>query len=47
MLTYTPNPKPRRKDRPWLLIIMVLIWIGGATFFHEPWEPYEPFVVAV
>lgn len=47
MLTYTPNPKPRRKDRPWLLFITALIWISGVTFFHEPWEPYEPYIVAV
>lgn len=48
MLTYSPIAlKPKRKDRPWLLFIMVLIWIGGATFFHSPWEPYEPYVVAI
>ena len=47
MLTYTPNPKPQRKDRPWLLVILAVIWIGGASFFHAPWEPYEPFVTAV
>lgn len=48
MLTYSPiAAKPKRKDRPWLLLIMVLIWIGGAMFFHSPWEPYEPYVVAV
>ena len=48
MLTYSPiAAKPKRKDRPWLLFIMVLIWIGGATFFHSPWEPYEPYVVAI
>lgn len=47
MLTYSPNAKPQRKDRPWLLVLLGLIWIGGASFFHAPWEPYEPFVVAV
>lgn len=48
MLTYSPiAAKPKRKDRPWLLFIMVIIWIGGATFFHSPWEPYEPYVVAI
>lgn len=47
MLTYSSSAKPRRKDRPWLLFLMALIWIGGATFFHSPWEPYEPYVVAV
>ena len=48
MLTYSPvAAKPKRKDRPWLLFVMVLIWIGGATFFHSPWEPYEPYVVAI
>lgn len=47
MLTYTPNPKPKRKDLPWLLFITALIWIAGSCFFHDPWEPYEPYVVAV
>lgn len=47
MLTFSPSPKPQRKDLPWLLLLMVVIWIGGATFFHSPWEPYEPYVVAV
>ncbi len=47
MLTFSPTSKPHRKDRPWLLFLMAIIWIGGATFFHSPWEPYEPYVVAV
>ena len=47
MLTYTPNPKPKRKDRPWLLFLMALIWISGSCFFHDPWEPYEPYVVSI
>ncbi len=47
MLTYSSNPKPLRKDRPWLLFLMAIIWIGGATFFHAPWEPFEPYVVAI
>lgn len=47
MLTYTTNPKPKRNDRPWLLFITALIWIAGSCFFHDPWEPYEPFVVAI
>ena len=47
MLTYTPNVKLKRKDRPWLLFVLVVIWILGTAFFHSPWEPYEPFVLAV
>ncbi len=47
MLTYNPNIKPKRKDRPWLLVILVLIWVLGTVFFHSPWEPYEPIVFAV
>src|SRR3990167_10498570 len=47
MLTYNENVKPKRKDRPWLLVVLVLIWVLGTAFFHSPWEPYEPFVVAV
>ncbi|MFN7094652.1 MAG: hypothetical protein ACK4M7_04735, partial [Burkholderiales bacterium] len=47
MLTYNKNVKPKRKDRPWLLVVLVLIWVLGTAFFHSPWEPYEPFVVAV
>lgn len=26
---------------------MSLIWVLGTAFFHSPWEPYEPFVLAV
>lgn len=47
MLTYTSNPKPKRKDRPWLLFVTALIWIAGSCFFHDPWEPYEPYIVAI
>lgn len=47
MLTYSTNNAPQRKDRPWLLVILILIWILGTSFFHSPWEPYEPFVFAV
>ena len=47
MLTYNENIKPKRKDRPWLLVVLVLIWVLGTAFFHSPWEPYEPFVLAV
>jgi hypothetical protein len=47
MLTYSPSAPPRRNDHPWLLVIMAVLWISGATFFHAPWEPYEPYVVAV
>lgn len=47
MLTYSKTIKPKRRDRPWLLFLLVLIWISGTTFFHSPWEPYEPFVVAI
>lgn len=47
MLTYNSNYKLKRKDRPWLLFILALIWVLGTVFFHSPWEPYEPFVFAV
>ncbi len=47
MLTYNQNSAPKRKDRPWLLVILVIIWIIGAAVFHSPWEPHEPFVFAV
>lgn len=47
MLTYNEKIKPKRKDRPWLLLILVLIWVFGTAFFHSPWEPYEPFVLSV
>jgi len=47
MLTYSQNVNPKRKDRPWLLVVLSLIWVLGTAFFHSPWEPYEPFVVAV
>jgi 4-amino-4-deoxy-L-arabinose transferase-like glycosyltransferase len=47
MLTYNPIKKPKRKDRPWLLFVMRLIWVLGTAFFHSPWEPYETFVLSV
>ncbi|MCX8514935.1 MAG: hypothetical protein ORN24_05145 [Burkholderiales bacterium] len=47
MLTYSSHKKPQRKDLPWLLFIISLIWVLGTAFFHSPWEPYEPFVMAV
>ncbi|MFN8770693.1 MAG: hypothetical protein ACK5Z5_01430 [Neisseriaceae bacterium] len=49
MLTYnkTKTYKLKRKDRPWLLFILALIWVLGTVFFHSPWEPFEPFVFAV
>lgn len=47
MLTYNEKPTPKRKDRPWLLVVLALIWVSGTAFFHSPWEPYEPFVLAV
>ncbi|MCE2705755.1 MAG: hypothetical protein LW807_01595 [Proteobacteria bacterium] len=47
MLTYNSTPKVKRKDPPWLLFILALIWVLGTAFFHSPWEPYEPFVFAV
>lgn len=47
MLTYNEKIVPKRKDRPWLLFILALIWVLGTAFFHSPWEPYEPFVLSV
>lgn len=47
MLTYNTTYKVKRKDRPWLIFILALIWVLGTAFFHSPWEPYEPFVFAV
>ena len=47
MLTYQEKNIPKRKDLPWLLFVLVLIWVSGTAFFHSPWEPYEPFVLAV
>lgn len=47
MLTNNKNIKLPRKDRPWLLFLTAVLWICGSTFFHDPWEPYEPFVVAI
>lgn len=47
MLTYSELPKIKRKDRPWLLVVMALLWVAGSCFFHDPWEPYEPYVVAI
>ena len=47
MLTYEPNPKVEVKDRPWALLLLLLIWLLSTCFFHEPWEPYEPYVASV
>jgi 4-amino-4-deoxy-L-arabinose transferase-like glycosyltransferase len=47
MLTYSKNIKLKRIDLPWLLVMLVFIWVLGTAFFHSPWEPYELFVFAV
>jgi len=47
MLTYNKNYTLKRKDRPWLLFVLALVWVLGTVFFHSAWEPYEPFVFAV
>ena len=47
MLTFNSNKKPKRKDIPWVLLILGLIWVFGTSFFHSPWEPFEPFVLAI
>jgi 4-amino-4-deoxy-L-arabinose transferase-like glycosyltransferase len=47
MLTYNKNYKLKRKDRPWLLFVLAIVWVLGTVFFHSAWEPYEPFVFAV
>ncbi len=47
MLTYNSQKKPKRKDIPWILFILGLIWVFGTSFFHSPWEPFEPFVLAI
>ncbi len=47
MLTYSKNIKLKRMDLPWLLVMLVFIWVLGTAFFHSPWEPYELFVFAV
>ncbi len=47
MLTYNPQMRPKRRDRPWLIFLTALLWVLGTAFFHSPWEPNEPFVMAV
>lgn len=49
MLNYNPNSVnlKRSSDKPWLLISIAFFWLCGTAFFHSPWEPDEPFVVAV
>lgn len=47
MLTYNKFRPPIRKDKPWLLVVLAIIWVLGTAFFHSPWEPFEPYVVAV
>lgn len=47
MLTYNRNLKPKRKDRPWILMVLVITWVLGTAFFHSAWEPYESSVLAV
>lgn len=47
MLTYNKKSPVTQKDRPWLLVVLSLIWVLGTAFFHSPWEPFEPFVLAV
>lgn len=46
MLTYNKFRPPVRKDKPWILMVLAMLWILGTAFYHSPWEPFEPYVVA-
>lgn len=50
MLTYTP-PKPpeavRPTEKPWLLLLLVFIWLWPGIFGHDPWRPDEPYVLGI
>lgn len=44
MLTYTPKPVtavPRTNEYPWLLLLLVLIWLWPGVFQHDLWKPGE------
>lgn len=47
MLTYQAKSKVLVKDRPWALFLMLLVWLLSTCFYHNPWEPYEPYVASV
>ncbi|WP_028534860.1 ArnT family glycosyltransferase [Paludibacterium yongneupense] len=50
MLTYTPNSKsalPQPTEKPWVLLLLALIWLWPGILGHDPWRPDEPYVLAV
>lgn len=45
MLTYTPKPRqnvPSTHEYPWLLLLLVFIWLWPGVFSHDLWKPGEP-----
>ena len=45
MLTYTPpsaRPPAPTREPPWLLLLLVFVWLWPGVFSHDLWKPYEP-----
>lgn len=50
MLTYSLNSSsvlPRPTEKPWLLLLLALLWLWPGILGHDPWRPGEPYVLAV
>lgn len=50
MLTYLPENRQSpeiNKEYPWLLILLVFVWLWPGVFSHDLWKPQEPQLYAV
>ncbi len=50
MLTYTPpsDTQPLKPtERPWLLLLLCLIWLVPGLVGHHPWKPDEPASIGI
>ncbi len=50
MLTYTPpehSTPPSASERPWLLLLLVFVWLWPGVFAHDLWAPQEPQLFSV
>ncbi len=47
MLTYTPVSKrsdDSAREYPWLLLLLVFVWLWPGVFSHDLWKPSEPYL---
>lgn len=50
MLTYTPPSEVQTvkpSERPWLLLLLCVIWVLPGLLGHQPWKPDEPASIGI